>query len=323
MNTVGAFIRTHSNTIAAVSALAAVASYLATRTLTRTSRRVPLACLPESSAVKNFVQNSGERIDQDAFGLEGHSRLLSPWAPSNHIMSEPVHPTLWLPTFVALQIDVPLSVLHNYRLQHPHDSKQDDDTLHLAQKLLAAFLDARASDPEAFFLDKNVPPLQFTPGHRLFGKDRARPAGAFLLNAWSSSGRKPVQPAANLPDSAPTPVSEFPSNQSALSAAEDAAGAVMYWTCAKSVTDPVDTAASYGLPWRIINGGFQEFIVERVSEDRVRLTYVTVEVSNLHPRGKAERDFKKLPWLLYELHVLYAQWLLYNTVRRLASSSRR
>lgn len=36
-------------------------------------------------------------------------------------------------------------------------------------------------------------------------------------------------------------------------------------------------------------------------------TYLSVEFSNLHPGGQTARDFKRMSWLVYEAHALYAQ----------------
>jgi hypothetical protein len=79
-----------------------------------------------------------------------------------------------------------------------------------------------------------------------------------------------------------------------------------------------------------MDGGFQEFVVEKISDETARLTYICVECGRLCPddtgagelEGRKAWDFKKLPWLGYELHVLYAQWLLWNTVRRLKGGNR-
>ncbi|GIJ97912.1 hypothetical protein Aspvir_000018 [Aspergillus viridinutans] len=73
------------------------------------------------------------------------------------------------------------------------------------------------------------------------------------------------------------------------------------FTCISSL-DAVDKAASYGLPWRFMDGGFQEFIVEKVSDETARVTYISFECSNLHPGGQSTMDFKMLPWLPYEIH---------------------
>ena len=66
-----------------------------------------------------------------------------------------------------------------------------------------------------------------------------------------------------------------------------------------------------------MSGGYQEWIVEMVSDEKVRVTYVTIECSHLQPRGQSKRDFKKLPKLGYEAHVYYAQSLLDNAIREM------
>jgi hypothetical protein len=54
-----------------------------------------------------------------------------------------------------------------------------------------------------------------------------------------------------------------------------------------------------------------------VSDEKVRVKYVMVECSRLQPRGKSKRDFKTMPKLGYEAHVLYAQSLLDGAVREM------
>jgi hypothetical protein len=50
------------------------------------------------------------------------------------------------------------------------------------------------------------------------------------------------------------------------------------------------------------------------------VTYVCVDAAHLHPQGQSARDFKRIPRLAYELHVLYAQFLLYKALETLWQS---
>jgi hypothetical protein len=238
------------------------------------------------------------------------SPLLSSW-------SDPSDKTHWVTSFAALQTDVPISSLENY--EKSHDREKSDlgktDTYQLAQNLLAAFLKNPAIAPERWWLDKDIPPLSFTPATPLFGNPNI---GAFLLGSWSSTRGISIQPDA-LPPNVPTPVSEFPLNRNVLDPQTDTAGSVFYWMFPRGLVNSVDKAASYGLSWRIMDGGFQEFIVEKVSEDTARVTWVMVECADLYPdqNDKSMRNYKKMPWILYELHVLYAQILWSGTLRHL------
>lgn len=212
-----------------------------------------------------------------------------------------------------------MSQLSQYGLFSRDGVDQKDDAHSLSKNLVAAFIDARATGLETSVLDRYVPPLSFTPSSRLFG--RPSEMGAFMLGTWDAESGINVRPS-DLPSDASKPVTEFGSNEEAVrnGSAVDTAGAVMYWMFPKALVEGVDKAASYGLPWRLMDGGFQEFIVERVSDEKARVTYVTIECTNLHPLGQQQRDFKMLPWLLYEAHVLYAQILWSKTLRRLQRS---
>lgn len=64
-------------------------------------------------------------------------------------------------------------------------------------------------------------------------------------------------------------------------------------------------------------GGFQEFIVEAVEGKMVRVTYVSVEATQMQPGEEGRRNFGRLPWLLVEMHIMYAQSLLWGAVGRL------
>ncbi|KAF7177803.1 hypothetical protein CNMCM7691_006237 [Aspergillus felis] len=289
-----------------------VAAYLGKRRLDRSCPRISITELPKSSACRNLVEN-GEAVPKSVWGME-KSALLTSWSGGDK--------TRWVPSFAALQADVPVSLLAEYGAFHSEKSNAEkDDAHHLMHNLVAAFLDARSAGPEAWFLDKEVPPLSFAPGSLLFG-DQAT-MGAFMLGTWSTNRKTSIQPQALGPE-APEPCSEFPSNRDAIQdSPTDTAGAVMYWKFPDGLVRTVDKAASYGLPWRFMDGGFQEFIVEKVSDETARVTYISVECSNLHPGRQSTRDFKMLPWLAYEVHVLYAQLLWHNTVMQLQKRTKR
>ncbi|GAQ05973.1 hypothetical protein ALT_3294 [Aspergillus lentulus] len=288
-----------------------VAAYLGKRRLDRSCSRISITELPKSSACRNLVE-SGETVPKSVWGME-KSALLASWSRSNQ--------TRWVPSFAALQADVPVSILVGYgAFDSEQSNTEKDNAHHLMQNLVAAFLEARAAGPEAWFLDKDVPPLSFAPGSLLFGDQDSM--GAFMLGTWSTNQKSSIQPHALGPES-PEPCSEFPSNWDAIQdSPTDTAGAVMYWKFPDGLVRTVDKAASYGLPWRFMDGGFQEFIVEKVSDGMARVTYISVECSNLHPGSQSTRDFKMLPWLAYEAHVLYAQLLWYNTVMQLRNRTK-
>ncbi|RDW64428.1 uncharacterized protein DSM5745_09839 [Aspergillus mulundensis] len=324
--------QTKSRLATTVSILAlggTIALYLSKQHLDRLCPRVPVTKLPKSSACRNLIE-SDEPAPASPWGT-GKSVVLSSWPGAS--ASGSAHgdgntssksKTHWVTSFVALQVDVPVEQLERYGFctkgedGQGRGANEDDDAYGLSRNLLGAFLDARAKGVEAFFLDRNVPPLSFTPGSLLFG--RGSSMGAFTLGSWSSSRKLPLQPPI-LPAETAHPVSEFLSNEEALSVNEewvtDAGGTLLYWRFPHSLVNAVNKAASYGLPWRLMDGGFQEFIVERISDETARITYVTVECGDMYPGGQTKRDWKKLPWLVYELHVVYAQVLLWKTLRTL------
>lgn len=311
------FVRNHPRLtgLASLTVLGGMVSYLGKRHLDKSCPRVSVPDIPRSSACRNLLERTGEPTSHTAWGM-GKSTLLDTWSGSYG-----GDKTRWVPSFAALQVDVPTSLLAGYRASSSKDDAEKHDTSHLMQNLVAAFLDARAARPEAFFLDEAVPPLFFAPGSLLFGKRTS--LGAFMLGTWSSTTGIPLRTPV-LPSAAPQPTSEFPTNREIiLGDPKDAAGAVMSWKFPEGLVSTVDKVASYGFPWRLVQGGYQEFIVEKVSDETVRVTYVIVECSDLHPRGQPARNFKSLPWLAYEVHVLYAQSLLYNTVRHLEKTLRR
>ncbi|KAL3458367.1 hypothetical protein BJX64DRAFT_302024 [Aspergillus heterothallicus] len=286
--------------------------YFGKRRLNQLCPRVSVADLPKSSACRKLLEDS-EPLSNTAWGM-GNSVLLSSWSDANN-------KTHWVSSFAALQSEVPLSMLANYQSSPNEPDMKDrrEDAHPLAQNLLAAFLNGRATGPEGRFLDEDVPPLSFSPGSHLFG--RSTSMGAFLLGSWSSKEEIHVQPSA-LPSAVPPPVSGFPSNNDILDKKADTAGTVMYWMFPCGLVKSIDRAASRGLPWRVMDGGFQEYIVEKISDDTARITYVMVESGNLYPGNSDQgaENFKKLPWLFYELHELYAQILWYKTLRQLGVS---
>jgi len=194
-------------------------------------------------------------------------------------------------------------------------SETSGDVLPLAKSLLAAFLDARAAGPEPRILDRDVPPLSWTPGHLLFGVTPE--PGAFLLGIWSNVSGEHIDPLA-VPDSAPRPVAAFPSNREVVKQMGNelpAAGSVLYWRAGQVGGKLLDWMAGLAFP----KGGFQELIVERVADGKVRVSYVSAEVTTCRQEeGREEKsELRRLSWPLYELHVMYAQSLLAGAAMQL------
>lgn len=95
---------------------------------------------------------------------------------------------------------------------------------------------------------------------------------------------------------------------------------MLYWRGTGQPIQKVNRViAAVGLPWQVMQGGFQEFIIERMedSKEMVRVTYVSVEAQRMDPGGGGRRNFGRLPWVLMEMHVMYAQSLLWGAVGRL------
>lgn len=293
--------------VLSLTALGGVVAYLEHRRLARSCRRIAVTELPKASACRKLVEETGEQIFQTPWGTNA-STLLSPWSGGAK--------THWISSFTALQVEVPVSLLLGYgRSRDLHDTEKSDDTYDLMRNFLAAFLDGRATGPESLVLDKDVPFLSLRPGSLLFGRKSG--LGAFLLGTWDSKRSRSIE-SLNLPSSVPQPCTKFSSNREGIQDnSVDTAGAVFYWKFPNGLVRAVDSAASYGMPWRLMEGGFQEFIVERSSKDTAMLTYVTVECTDLYPVAQSSRDFKVLPKLLYEAHVLYAQSLFYKSVKQL------
>ncbi|KAH8700932.1 hypothetical protein BGW36DRAFT_460013 [Talaromyces proteolyticus] len=297
-----------------LAALGGVFAYLGKQRFDHSCPRISITEVPKSSACRKLVEQTGEQITSHttSWGIQ-HSTLLKPWPPGND-----EDKTRWIPSFAALRAEIPVSLLAEYgRCRHECENKKHDAE-YLMRNLVAAFLDARAAGLEARLMDRGVPPLSFAPASLLFG-DKSGP-GAFMLGTWSTTLGKSLE-LPDLPSGAPEPSSEFPSNKDVVEASSiDTAGAVIYWRFPDSLFNAVDRAASFGMPWRLMEGGFQEFIVEKISDEMAVVTYVMVECSNLYPRGQSVKDFKMMPKLFYEAHVLYAQSLLYNTVKQLHKS---
>lgn len=213
--------------------------------------------------------------------------MLSEWPGSNGIKRE-TQKTHWVTSLVALQVDVPVAQLVRCGISEVGDAYD------LARNLFSAFLDARARGLEAWFLDKDVPQLSFTPWSLLFG--RSHSAGAFMLGHWSSARRIQLdQPI--LHSETANPICEFRPSKAMITASNinaetDAAGTVLYWKFPRRSVDQVDKAASYGIPWRLMEGAFQEFIVEKITSETTKVTYVTVGCGNMYPGGQRERTSK-------------------------------
>ncbi|KAL4942732.1 hypothetical protein BDV06DRAFT_191548 [Aspergillus oleicola] len=220
-----------------------------------------------------------------------------------------------MPSFVALQVYVPIAQLDRYGDFQKDERTNTTDAYPLAQILMRAFLQGRATGPEAWFLDRDVPPFTSTLGTHIFGR---KEFGAFMLGIWCLKRQAPFSPPA-LPAESPPPPSEFPSNEDIISRATathdtDAAGTVIYWTFPRSLVNAVNRLSVNGLSWRLMDGGFQEFIVEKLSDETARVTYVTLECSNLYPdsgsleSGSREMDFRKLPWCFHEMFCMRRFW---------------
>ncbi|KAL4947719.1 hypothetical protein BDW69DRAFT_177877 [Aspergillus filifer] len=303
-----------------ILALGSIAFYITKKQLDKVCPRISISQLPACSASR-ILLDSGDQTSEKPWGAD-KSVLLSIWRSGE----EDSRKTRWMPSFVALQVDIPFAQLKQYyQLDREEGNVQViKDAYPLVENLTRAFLHGRGKGPEGFFFDQDVPSFSCTPGTHLFGR---REFGAFMLGSWSSGNRMPFIPP-DLPSAAPIPPSEFPSNKDAIATAAetegaDATGMLIYWTFPRSLVNTVNRAAARGLPWRLMDGGFQEFIVERISDQMARVTYVTLECSDLYPHsasmgiGDSKGDFKKVTWLFYELHVLYAQILLWRTLRQL------
>jgi hypothetical protein len=305
--------------------IAAVAIGLGKRQLDRTYPRIPVDQLPRSSASRYLIEKSAIYHDEsipNAWGMQ-RSCLLPSWSDTRL--------THWIPSIVAIQIETPVSLLAGYKSadkdpstdaspdpSHATDDRPNDVD-HLMRNLVAAFLDARTWRPDGLLLDRNVPSLSFEAGSHLFG-DRSSLA-AYMFGTWSSKRGSLIHLPA-LPTDVPVPCSGFPSGESfaPMESSIESAGTVLYWNFPDSVIQKSNKAASYGLPWRLMDGGFQEFVVEKISDEKARVTYISVECSNLYPHHQVDRDFKRPSKLMYEVHVSYGQALLLDTISQLKKS---
>ncbi|KAH8435204.1 uncharacterized protein LDX57_012833 [Aspergillus melleus] len=164
-------IRPRLAVVLSLTALGGVVAYLGHRRLARSCRRIAVTELPKASACRKLVEKTGEQISQTPWGADA-STLLSPWSGGAK--------THWISSFTALQVEVPVSLLLGYgESRDPNDTEKSDDTYELMRNFLAAFLDGRATGPESFVLDKDVPSLSLRPGSLLFGRQSG--LGAFLL----------------------------------------------------------------------------------------------------------------------------------------------
>lgn len=296
-------------------------AYISIQYLDRSYRRIPISKVSQLSACRQLVDTAYDSSDL---------AVPKPWGgdksgplPSWSEASSGDRKSRWLSSYVAVQVDVPVTLLASYT----SEARKDGLTLNenesrsadgMARNLIDAFLDARSHGPDGWLIDRKVPPRSYMPGSHLFGESTG--LGAFMFDSWSTRSKSAIQPSV-LPASAPVPSSSFPSNEALLTSKDlslpESAGTVIYWKFPSGAVNAFKSATSYGWPWRVMEGGWQEFIVEKISEETARVTYLALECSDLHPDGQMSRDFKGMPWLAYEAHVLYAQSLLLRTVRQL------
>ncbi|KAK0736504.1 hypothetical protein B0T21DRAFT_181324 [Apiosordaria backusii] len=334
------FCTHHPRVILGTTIFLSAAIYLANlkHRIDKTCRHISLVDLPLSSACRNFVEKGRRPLPPCAgwaWVLErGFVSFLSPW--SDNITPPTVksggdderQKTHWIPSFLALEVDLPVELLSGYPSDNKASKGEREEIPHLSQTFLRAFLDARSEGLEAYYLvDRDVPPLTlFEPGRRLFGREVG--LGAFLLGTWfdTRGGGKSLRDGKFPKGVAQVPVCEGPSNtlrERWNEEDKEVAAAVMYWRAPDSAVAMVDNVAvKYGIPWRLMEGGFQEYMVERVDEKRVRLVYVTLEAQSLYPDGVKERNFRKISRLGYWGHGVYGQWLLWKTVKRLEKIQR-
>jgi hypothetical protein len=299
-----------------------ITAYICKQWLDHSYPRISISKVSRLSACRQLVDKACDSAsDTDmpkAWGAD-NAGLLSSWSEANSGDRK----DRWLSSYVAVQLDVPLALLASYTSE-PNQAKPNkcDNKTHttddMTRNLIKAFLEARSNGPDGWLIDRNVPAVAFTPGSHLFGDSDG--LSAFMFGSWSSRSNISIHPS-GLPKEAPLPSSFFPSNEELIasqgSSLPESTGTVIYWRVPSGWTNTLNHVAAYGWPWRLMDGGFQEFIVERISDETVRVTYITVECSDLRPSDQATNDFKRPPWLLYEAHVLYAQSLLFRTVQQL------
>jgi len=131
-----------------------------------------------------------------------------------------------------VRVGIPVFLLTSKNPDAENPTKDDtqsdrDSLLQSIKTLVVAFHSSRAAGLEPWVVDRDVPPLSFVPGHRLFGTNPV--PGAVLLRTWSSVDSGEVLDPLALPDGAPHPVAAFPSNDKVVGAGEyDATGLVLY-----------------------------------------------------------------------------------------------
>ncbi|KAJ5735140.1 uncharacterized protein N7483_000265 [Penicillium malachiteum] len=298
-------------------------AYISKQYLDHTCPRIPFDKVSQLSACRQLVDTA--RANSPGTGVPkpwgaDKSGLVPSWSEAQSGDKK----TRWISSYTGVQMDVPIALLASYTSEADKGALTTNDepctAESLARNVIAAFLDAHSHGLDGWFLDRNLPPRTYVPGNHLFGDSTG--ASAFMLDTWSSRLKDSIQPSV-LPADAPIPKTFFPSNEALLASASqdpsqpETAGTVIYWKAPQYLLKAFNKAASYGLPWRVMDGGWQEFIVEKISEETARVTYITLECYDVHPGGQMTRDFKQMPWFLYEPHVLYAQSLLIRTVRQL------
>ncbi|KAJ5788013.1 hypothetical protein N7457_003003 [Penicillium paradoxum] len=310
----------------ALGSVGIVTAFASKQYLDRSCPRIPINKVSRMSACRQLVDRAcSDPSDADVPKPWGAAKsgLLASWSEA----SSDGRKSRWLPSYVAVQMDVPLTLLASYQSETNEiglvRAENEPCTADgMARNLVAAFLDARSRGPDGWLIDRNVPSVSLASGGHLFGD--AAGLSAFMFDSWSSRSAKSIQPSV-LPANAPTPSAFFPSNEALIashrSSQPESAGTVIYWKFPQGLVNAFNGAASYGWPWRLMDGGFQEFVVEKISDDTARVTYVSVECSNLYPGGQVTRNFKRMPWVVYEAHVLYAQSLLLGAVRQLRKAN--
>ncbi|KAJ6109613.1 hypothetical protein N7486_001848 [Penicillium sp. IBT 16267x] len=309
----------------ALSSATIITAYISKQYLDRSCPRIPISKVSRLSACRQLVDTACESSDSEApkpWGGE-KSGLLPSWSEA----SSGDRKSRWLSSYVAVQVDVPVALLSSYTNEtrkggSAMSANEPRSADSMARNLFAAFLDARSGGPDGWLIDRNVPPRTYMPGSHLFGESTG--LAAFMFDSWSSRLASAIRPSV-LPASASVPSSFFPSNEALLASRDlslpESAGSVIYWKVSSGAVNAFNRAASYGWPWRVMDGGWQEFMVEKISEETARVTYLVMECSDVHPGGQMSRDFKRMPWLMYEAHVLYAQSLLLRTVRQLRKAN--
>ena len=122
MNVLTFIIWSRPRLICGVLALGSLgaAAHLAKRKLDRTCPRVPLAALPKPSACRNVIERTCETAAAPAWGLE-KPVIVSSWPGGDD-------KTHWTPSFAALQVEVPLSVLAGYGPLYGKDDNKHTGT---------------------------------------------------------------------------------------------------------------------------------------------------------------------------------------------------